>query len=181
MTSKIGNLHNEVVAFVAAGAKLPTDTWPKELFQTRKSAKFTIELTDGKEYTLEGDIQQAMETGYKKMLDVLCIVSSDEKVAAQTENGRRIMFGFLLAILASELKKRTLYTIALLQASGLDVKAFIEETKIVAEYGPVNARVYELLAELAEEVVKHEGYKSVADIFKHADGAMPDAGDVFKF
>lgn len=161
----VDNLYAAFTGLFGAIAALDIKNPAKELFQP-KSVSFKLDLTTGL-FELSGrGIRAALgNLPDGKLMKLLAQNPTDVGDQTKLTNARRVVFGYLLSILASELSKRALYTVAVIRESGLDVDEFIKDTGFECEDGPMSSDVFAAIETLAEFSAKHQGYISLKDIF----------------
>ncbi len=170
----VNNLHTIFSSLVSAITSLDIKNPAKEILQPI-SVKFQINLIDGDVFGLTGrGIRAALgDLPDGKLLKLLVQNPADKEGQSKLTNARRVVIGYLLSILASSLSKRVLYIVAVIKESGLDIDDFIKDTSFTCEDGPMSSEVFTAIEVLAEFAVRHEGYKSIKDIFhRQSTGAV---------
>lgn len=161
----VDNLYTVFTKLVSAIHSLDIKNPAKEIFQP-KSVSFKVMLTTGLFELAGRGIRTTLgNLPEGQMLKLLAANPSDKENQTKLTNARRVVFGYLLSILACTMSKRAIYAVAVIRESGLDVDKFIEETDFECADGPMTADVFKAIETLAEFAVKHQGYTAIADIF----------------
>lgn len=156
----------------------------KEILQPKNSASFLVELTDGNDFHCSGDIRQVLNVPHGKMLKGLSLSGDGENEIA-LENGRRVVLGYMAAILASETTRRAFYTIACLSEAldenGYTLDDLLKWANVRPDNGILTQEVFDAWKVISAAIAEFDGYTSVRDIFSKASTTPTSIADAFKF